>query len=131
MSGVPGAQVATPDGTWLLTLFTNTDERKAFVHALQLRERYALCLDLPGGGDIEALRAYGLALAADRTTIYAPNPALGLVSTLDLAELGAVSTASFEPLWTPGASTVGAVTRDGGTLVFANGSEIWAYDTAA
>jgi len=131
MSGVPGAQVATPDGNWLLTLFTNTDERKAFVHALQLRERYALCLDLPSGGDIDALRAYGLALAADRTTLYAPNPALGLLSKLDLAELGAISTTRFDPLWTSGATTVGAVTPDGGTLVFANGSEIWTYDTGA
>jgi outer membrane protein assembly factor BamB len=131
MSGVPGAQVATPDGNWLLTLLTNTHEGKAFVHALQLRERYALCLDLPGGGDVEALRAYGLALDADRGALYAPNPALGLVSTLDLAEPGAArTTARFEPLWTPGADTVGAVMRGGGILAFANGSEIWTYDTA-
>ncbi len=53
------------------------------------------------------------------------------MSTLDLAEPGAGSTSHLEPLWTPGASTVGAVTRDGATLAFANGSEIWTYDTAA
>lgn len=129
MSGLPGQQVATPDGTWLLTLFTNTEERKAFVHALNLRQRYALCLDLPGEGDVASLRGYGLALTPRGDALFAPNPALGVVVRLDLAEPGRMDTASFAGASGRG-TTASAVSRDGRTVYFARDGRLWAYDAA-
>lgn len=129
MSGLPGQQVATPDGSWLLTLFTNTEERKAFVHALNLRARYALCLDLPGEGDLGSLRGYGLALTPRGDALFAPNPALGVVVRLDLVEPGRMDTASFTGANGRG-STASAVSRDGRTVYFARGDSLWAYDAA-
>lgn len=130
MAGIPGEQVATPDGTWLLTLFVNPAARKSFVHALNLKERYAMCLDLPGDGSpVSDLRGYGLALAPAGDALFAPNPALDLVARIDLVEIGRLSTATFEGGGGDGA-TASAVSADGRTVYFARDRRLWAYDAA-
>lgn len=130
MAGIPGEQVATPDGTWLLTLFVNTVEHKSFVHALNLKERYAMCLDLPGeGSPVTDLRGYGLALAPAGDVLFAPNPALDLVARIDLVETGRLSEAGFDGGRGTGATT-SAVSADGRTVYFARNRNLWAYDAA-
>lgn len=131
MAGSPGEQVATPDGIWLLTLFVDTAEHKSFVHALNLRGRYAMCLDLPGkGSPVSDLRSYGLALAPAGDALFAPNPALGLVARLDLVEIGRLSSDSFDAGRGGGGATASAVSAAGRTVYFARGRNLWAYDAA-
>lgn len=130
MAGSPGEQVATPDGTWLLTLFVNAAEHKSFVHALNLQGRYAMCLDLPGeGSPVSDLRGYGLALAPGGEAVFAPNPALDLVARIDLLEIGRLSSAGFDG-GRGGGATTSAVSADGRTVYFARDRNLWAYDAA-
>jgi hypothetical protein len=82
MLGEPGQVVASPDGRWLLTVYVETTANAAFVHALNLIERTAICIPLPpctrcGADD------WTLALAADNRTLRATNPA-GSRATIDL-----------------------------------------------
>ena len=131
MAGTPGEQVATPDGIWLLTLFVNTAEQKSFVHALNLRGRYAMCLDLPGeGSPVSDLRGYGLALTPAGDALFAPNPALDLVVRIDLVEPGSLSSAGFDAGPTGGGVTASAASADGRTVYFARDRNLWAYDAA-
>ena len=47
MQGDAGQVVASPDGRWLLTIYVETTTNTAFVHALNLIERTAICVPLP------------------------------------------------------------------------------------
>jgi hypothetical protein len=72
MQGDAGQVVASPDGRWLLTVYVETATNTAFVHALNLIDRVALCIPLPpcvrcGAGD------WTLDLAADNRTLRATN----------------------------------------------------------
>lgn len=76
MQGEPGQVVASPDGRWLLTVYVETTSDTAFVHALNLIERNAICIVLP---PCERCRAddWTLELAADNRTLRAANAAGG------------------------------------------------------
>jgi hypothetical protein len=72
MQGDAGQVVASPDGRWLLTVYVETTSNTAFVHALNLIERTAICIPLPpcvrcGADD------WTLDLAADSRTLRATN----------------------------------------------------------
>jgi hypothetical protein len=55
MEGMPMARATSRDGTWVYTLYANGPE--PFVHALNARQGYALCIDLPVGfGEVEGGR---------------------------------------------------------------------------
>ena len=82
MQGEAGQVVASPDGGWLLTVYVETTTQTAFVHALNLIERNAICIVLPpcvrcGADD------WTLDLAADNRTLRATN-ASGRRATIDL-----------------------------------------------
>ena len=129
MAGYAWGGMATPDGQWLLTLYLSTRRDTAFVHTLNLENKFALCLDLPsGGGDVADLKAYGTALSPDGTKLYAANPALGVVAELDLARGPMVRTVgAFEPE-PAGERTQAVVTRDGRAVYFSNGRAVWRHD---
>ena len=130
MVGVAGQQVGTSDGDWLLTLYVNTEEHEAFVHALNLRERFALCLDLPSeGAGVEALRGYALAVPRSGADVYAANARLGVAARLGLQELGSVVPMTLaDRARTPSAA---AVSDDGQLLWVASGRTLQGRDTAA
>jgi WD40 repeat protein len=134
MTGLAWGSVGSPDGGYLLTLYLNTESKKAFVHALDLRESYARCLDLPSGGaaDFGSLSQYVLALAPDGKRLFAANPALGVVVQLDLAQGKLVRSARFRGTGATNlaSAAVAAVSHDGRTLYFSTGASIWAYDAA-
>ena len=48
MAGHPQARATSPDGGWVATLYQHTDG-EAFIHLLDARNQYAICLDLPHG----------------------------------------------------------------------------------
>ena len=135
MTGAPWASIGSPDGRWQLTLYlkAGSDETEPFVHALSLGDSRAACLDLPGG-DFTAAGRYALVLAPNGRTLYAANPSLGVVATIDLQRKAVVSTVRFKPLAARnGASSAafGAVSPDGRTVYFTAGEGVLAYDANA
>jgi hypothetical protein len=142
MAGYAWGGVASRDGRWLLTLYLSTSRNVAFIHALDLKSKFPVCIDLPlGEGDFEALRHYTLALSADGQTVYAANPALGIVAEVSLGQgdfFGVLRQAAFAPSPMPDQSNEGGapagrsvLSPDGSTLFFTNGAELWSYDTQA
>jgi hypothetical protein len=82
MQGDAGQVVASPDGRWLLTVYVETTRDTAFVHALNLIERVAICIVLPPCKcDADD---WTLSLAADRRTLRATNTS-GRRAEIDLA----------------------------------------------
>jgi hypothetical protein len=132
MAGLAWSGVGSPDGRWLLTLYLNTGRNVAFVHALDLVRSSPLCIFLPSDGTFATLKRYGLTLSPDGRRLYATNAALGAVAEIDLATRKVVRTAHFRgtrSLSGPGSLT-GTISRNGRTLYFSPGRDLWAYDTA-
>lgn len=86
MAGWPITQLRRDDGL-VLTLYRGREH--PFIHALNTREAWAVCIDLPGGGqdDAEAALDWGVAAAPDGRSAFAVNGTLGLAVEIDLAEL--------------------------------------------
>jgi hypothetical protein len=77
LSGVP-----SPDGQWLYSVYARQDGG-AFVHALNLTQPFAFCLDLPGSSSSANAFQWSLALSSDGHHLYAANGALGVVTQID------------------------------------------------
>jgi hypothetical protein len=129
MQGLAAQVVASPDGRWLLTLYVNTQTNTAFVHALNLIERYAVCINLPpcrncSGGK---LQDWALALSPEGRTLFAANPSLGRVATIYLPVQSLIAETQFKP--EAGGETRTAISRDGSRFAFTNGTTLWSVDT--
>jgi hypothetical protein len=64
MRGIPVARAASTDATWVYTLYSR-DGAEPFVHALNTRARYAVCIDLPWHDGAEDVSSASLGLSAD------------------------------------------------------------------
>lgn len=131
MQGVAEGTVASPDGRWLLTLYVDTKRNAAFVHALNIVDRFPLCIDMPPCPKkctVAQLRRWALALAPDGRTLFAANPAIGRVAEIHLPTSRVIYQTRFTP--NPGATeTRTAISPDGSQFVFTNGQAVWSYDT--
>jgi hypothetical protein len=134
MAGLAWSGIASPNGRWLLTLYLNTRRNQAFVHALDLRHSQPVCIDLPSGdGSLAALKQYALKLSPDGSTLYAANAALGVVAEIGLGQRRVVRSVHFARSSWRGAAGPGAnatISRNGRTLYFTGGRDLWAYDAA-
>ena len=130
MQGVAADTVASPDGRWLLTLYVDTKRNAAFVHALNIVDRFPLCIDMPPCPKctVAQLRRWALALAPDGRTLFAANPAIGRVAEVHLPTSRVIYQSRFKP--DPGVTeTRTAISPDGSRFVFTNGDAVWSYDT--
>lgn len=135
MAGYAWSGVASPDGRWLLTLYLSTPGKLAFVHSLDLERSRPACIGLPSGrgGAFENLKRYSLTLSPDSGTLYAANPALGVVAELDLGSSEVKRVARFEksaPVAGAHPATLSTISRNGRTMYFSAGRDLWAYDSA-
>ena len=136
MTGYAWSGIGSPDGRWLLTLYLDTRRKHAFIHSLDLLRSRPVCIDLPSGHAVfDRLKRYSLTLSPDGRTVFAANAALGIVAEVDLAKQRVVRTARFRPIVSSsvrrsGATTSGAISRNGRTLFFSGGRDLWAYDAA-
>jgi hypothetical protein len=134
MVGLAWSGVGSPNGRWLLTLYLNTHHNHAFVHGLDLQQGKPACIDLPSGsGRLAALKRYTLTLSPNGRTLFAANPALGVVASIDLRTLRVTRAARFRP--SPAGRptrelSAGTIARNGRTLYFSAGNGLWAYDAA-
>jgi cytochrome c2 len=141
MTGLAWGGVASADGRWLLTLYLNTSHQVAFVHALNLVDKFPVCIDLPSGaGEFEQLKYYTLTLDPAGWKVYAANAALGLVAEINLNEFRVTRQVKFAaspvPLWAGDANpdvptNYSVLSPDGSTLYFSSGWDVWGYDIKA
>ena len=96
MNGYRQSSAASPDGKWLFSLYLRGG-RGPFIHALNLNDRFAVCIDLPSewGNSGEQQLLWSLAMTPDGTTLYAVNAALGYVAQVDTAQLAVRRTATW------------------------------------
>jgi DNA-binding beta-propeller fold protein YncE len=93
MTGTRLSGIPSRDGQWLFSVYARQD-KSAFIHALNLENAIALCLDLPGGGyakDPTAL-TWSLAMGAGGSRLYAVNGPMGIVTTVDTSSIGIIGT---------------------------------------
>ena len=64
MRGIPVARAPSTDATWVYTLYRR-DGAEPFIHALNTRARYAVCIDLPWQGSADDVWNASLGLSAD------------------------------------------------------------------
>lgn len=95
MGGYPITQLRHDDGV-VFTLYRGTDH--TFIHALNSREAWAICLGLPtiGAGEEAAAGDWGLGQATDGRLVYAVNATLGLAIEIDPGELTIEATSRFD-----------------------------------
>jgi hypothetical protein len=132
MAGLAWSGIGSPDGQWLLTLYLNTSRSVAFVHALDLVRSSPLCIFLPTGDSFDKLKGYGLTLSPNGKRLYAANAELGAVAEIDLATRKVVRTVRFAARTAPAGalSLSGTISRNGRTLYFSGGRDLYAYDAA-
>lgn len=92
MVGTRLSGVASPDGQWLYSVYARPHQG-AFIHALNLTQPFAFCLELPGGGYVSSPdeMQWSLALSADGTHLFAANGAMGIVAELNTGPNGGPS----------------------------------------
>jgi hypothetical protein len=145
MQGVRLSGVASPDGQWLYSVYAR-EKTGAFIHALNLDNTVAFCIDLPGSGyaanysDLQ----WSLALGADGKQLFAVNGPLGIVGQVDtgafptltrtahVATSGTASSFFAQDVMAKELGPDGAVlSRDGKTLVMAGSTGLVWVDTSS
>jgi hypothetical protein len=134
MAGYAWSGVASRDGEWLLTLYLSTARKTAFVHSLNLERSRPACVVLPSGrGVFSQLKRYSMTLAPGKRTLYAANPRLGVVAEVDLDRSRVLRVSRFRASTAAPAqraATLSTISRNGRTLYFSAGRDLWAYDAA-
>lgn len=93
MSGYKVSQVWSKTGEWLYSLYLSPGVDGAFIHALQVPNRFAVCIDLPAGNASETqLQQYALAITPSGDRVFAVNPALSVINSFSVGDFSATST---------------------------------------
>lgn len=88
MRGNRVASVASPDGQWLYSLYIGAPSGP-FIHALNLDQHGAVCIDLPasfGSMNFEQLLLSSLAMTPDGRWLYVANGALGSFAEIETSQ---------------------------------------------
>ncbi len=131
MTGYAWGTVQDPQGEWLLTLYVNTARNAAFIHALNLNNSVTFCLDLPSEkASFATLQQYTMTLSPDRQTIYAANPALGIITEISLVDIGnpPVTTRFKAVALTEEGQQASVISADNRHLFFSQNDTVWHYD---
>ena len=100
MSGYKLTAVASPGGDMLYSLYGRTDGRPPFVHALNLDQGFAYCIDLPAMASQNpnyadaAASGWALSLDPGHSKLYASS-ALGQVAAIDTNQYTVVRSAGL------------------------------------
>jgi len=94
MAGWPITQATHSSGV-VFTLYRGA--MHPFIHALNTREAWAVCLDLPeiGHQDADAAVDWGIAQSVDGRGVFAVNATLGLAAAIDPVELNVRQAVAF------------------------------------
>jgi hypothetical protein len=86
MQGVARTHLMARDGSRLYTLYTVAGQR-AFVHVLDLRDKYAHCVDLPLPFGTGPQSAVALAMSPDASRIFVADRHSGATAVIDTTQL--------------------------------------------
>ena len=143
MTGVRLSGVFSPDGQWLYSVYAR-ENKGAFVHALNLTQPFAFCLELPGSGWAKDANTFqwSLAITPDGRHVYAANGPMGLVAQIDndgmprvarTGKIGSVGATARGLVQNVEAKEMGpngaVVSQDGRTLVTAGTNGLIWIDT--
>jgi hypothetical protein len=103
MEGLPVARATPGTEPWVYTLYRKP--AGPFIHALNT-DGWALCIDLPPAArsNAAAAREWGLVLAPESSTLYAANPALGVVVAIATGDAAHVRATAHFPRGAIGAA---------------------------
>lgn len=95
MEGVRIAAMASRDGQWLYSLYHTPSG--AFIHALNLDQRFALCIDLPKGEQTARYEPmlWSLGLSPSGGTLYAVHGGAGFAFEVDTGQAQVRRTATL------------------------------------
>jgi hypothetical protein len=131
MRGTARTQAMAPDGTRLYTLYTlelphadGTVDRHAFVHVLDLRERWAHCVDLPVAFATTSETAGALAVSPDGDRLFVANRKAGKLAEIDTRVPALTRTVPME--LAPDETLTAVATGDG--LVLGTGRRVLRLD---
>jgi len=128
MAGYPVTRVADDEDGWVYTLYRNPKDH-SFVHALNVLEGFAFCIDLPGKQGGERDRLWSLAYGPGHK-LYAVNAGRGLVAELSTEQFEVIRHATFAPTpASPASAGLVATTADGSLLVAGAGRGLVAIRT--
>ncbi len=122
MQGLPNTRVS--DGTWAYTLYRSA--KGPFIHALNLEQGFAVCIDLPAGARSadRTARLWSLAYDERGSSLYAVNTALGMVVRVRVDEANPfdykVTTGTFAPA--PAAAGIATEAGVGSVTLTSDGS---------
>jgi hypothetical protein len=146
MAGARLSGVASTDGQWLYSVYVRPD-KSAFIHALNLENPLAFCIDLPGTGyntNPDEFR-WSLAMNAAGTHLYAANGATGVLADISIDNGSPNTQPHIAQITTGQASSAlvheaqakelgggsAAMTPDGRTLVIGGKTGLVWIDTAS
>jgi hypothetical protein len=131
MGGTARIQAASSDGRRLYTLYTrrgpehSTDQ--AFIHVLDLDEKWAHCIDLPEEFADSAESSTALVVSPDGRTLYVGNAPTGTVARIDTEKLAVTETNDVHfGLGGPAKAAHGPDS----TVYFGSGRRVTAIETA-
>jgi len=131
MQGVRLQQVWAPDRTVLYTLYTNQvagREPLTFVHALNLKERWAHCIDLPAPFGASPPGAKAMAGSAEGKHLVITDATTGKIATINTRRFSVETTVAAN-LPSPGsAGSASASIAPNGVLYASGGSQVAAFD---
>ncbi|MFL5805105.1 MAG: YncE family protein [Roseiflexaceae bacterium] len=118
MAGTHHTSVPAPNGVWRYSLYMN-NTYGPFIHALNLNDRFAICVDLPKEHMDDAGRQmfWSLAVSPNGKKLYAANGALGLITEINISQDGLPEVQRSVTL--PPAPSAGAGSLDGLAALFA------------
>jgi hypothetical protein len=133
MRGTARTHAMAPDGSRLYTLYNlemphpdGTIHRHAFVHVLDLREKWAHCVDLPASFVTSSETASAIAVSSERDRVYVVNRKAGEVAEVDTLD---VSLRRTVPLRLAPDESL-AVTTSAHGLFVGTGQRVVALDSA-
>lgn len=134
MTGLRLSGAATPDGSWLFSMYVR-DSDGPFIHALSLDGPFAFCLDLPGSGYATkpGEKHWSIAMSPRGDKFFAVNSATGVVAEIDNSQpynpqvTRTARITGGQP--TPIGSNASVLTGDGSSIVTAGSSGLLWIDT--
>jgi hypothetical protein len=135
-------QVPSPDGSYLYTLYTNQrpsylqeptgsvdpDSEVAFVHAVDLRDGFAMCIALPAGFGSVPQQSSAIAINPDGHVVYAIDAEHGTIATVNVRRYR-VSAITHLDLSMFHGQIYARVSADGATLFIAGDAGLLALET--
>jgi outer membrane protein assembly factor BamB len=127
MGGTARIQSASPDGKRLYTLYTvgANEEAHAFIHVLDLEEKWAHCIDLPDGFARANRRSTAIGVSSDGKSVYVADRSTGTLAEVNTVTLQVERSTVFGSM---PAGKAFVTSAPDGSVYIASGHSLQAFD---